>query len=269
MPTFEVNSHNMYYEVHGDVSAPKAVCMGGWGTFCHGRISDAPRYLFENYQVLIYDYRGIRDSTEDYSQPASMKLFASDVTGLLDHLGWSNVHIVGMVGMGACIGQQIAYLRPDLARSLVMTGCWAWADPIMVDQLNTMVDVHEKMGWDEFQKLAASYSFNGDFYNANRDRLLGVNGTWPDLNGRLEAQRRLVQACTTYDARAEVPLGQTPAVVVNAGRDCITTPRHTGLIAELMPNCQSVDWPEATHVFAGKDMRRKFDELLKGFLEAH
>ena len=269
MPTFEVNSHNMYYEVHGDVSAPKAVCMGGWGTFCHGRISDAPRYLFENYQVLIYDYRGIRDSTEDYSQPASMKLFASDVTGLLDHLGWSNVHIVGMVGMGACIGQQIAFLRPDLARSLVMTGCWAWADPIMVDQLNTMVDVHEKMGWDEFQKLAASYSFNGDFYNANRDRLLGVNGTWPDLNGRLEAQRRLVQACTTYDARAELPLVQTPAVVVNAGRDCITSPRHTGLIAELMPNCQSVDWPEATHVFAGKDMRRKFDELLKGFLEAH
>ncbi len=269
MPTFEVNSHNMYYEVHGDVSAPKAVCMGGWGTFCHGRISDAPRYLFENYQVLIYDYRGIRDSTEDYSQPASMKLFASDVTGLLDHLGWSNVHIVGMVGMGACIGQQIAYLRPDLARSLVMTGCWAWADPIMVDQLNTMVDVHEKMGWDEFQKLAASYSFNGNFYNENRDRLLGVNGTWPDLNGRLEAQRRLVQACTTYDARAELPLVQTPAVVVNAGRDCITTPRHTGLIAELMPNCQSVDWPEATHVFAGKDMRRKFDELLKGFLEAH
>lgn len=269
MPTFGVNSHNMYYEVHGDVSAPKAVCMGGWGTFCHGRISDAPRYLFENYQVLIYDYRGIRDSTEDYSQPASMKLFASDVTGLLDHLGWSNVHIVGMVGMGACIGQQIAYLRPDLARSLVMTGCWAWADPIMVDQLNTMVDVHEKMGWDEFQKLAASYSFNGDFYNANRDRLLGVNGTWPDLNGRLEAQRRLVQACTTYDARAELPLVQTPAVVVNAGRDCITTPRHTGLIAELMPNCHSVDWPEATHVFAGKDMRRKFDELLKGFLEAH
>lgn len=269
MPTFEVNSHNMYYEVHGDVSAPKAVCMGGWGTFCHGRISDAPRYLFENYQVLIYDYRGIRDSTEDYSQPASMKLFASDVTGLLDHLGWSNVHIIGMVGMGACIGQQIAYLRPDLARSLVMTGCWAWADPIMVDQLNTMVDVHEKMGWDEFQKLAASYSFNGDFYNVNRDRLLGVNGTWPDLNGRLEAQRRLVQACTTYDARAELPLVQTPAVVVNAGRDCITTPRHTGLIAELMPNCQSVDWPEATHVFAGKDMRRKFDELLKGFLEAH
>ena len=56
------------------------------------------------------------------------------------------------------------------------------------------VTADPSQGWDEFQKLAASYSFNGDFYNANRDRLLGVNGTWPDLNGRLEAQRRLVHA---------------------------------------------------------------------------
>lgn len=241
----------------------------GVGHFCHGRTPDGPRYLFENYQVLTYDYRGICESTDDLSQVPAMKLFASDVVGLLDHLGWSSVHIVGMVGMGACVGQQVAYLRPDLARTLVMTGCWAWADPILVDQLITMVDVHAKMGWAEFQKLAASYSFDGQFYNANRDRLLGVNGTWPDLNGRLEAQRRLVEACITYDAREELPKVNTPAVVVNAGRDPVTTPRHTGLIAELMPNCEVVDWPEATHVFAGKDMKRKFDELLRDFLESH
>lgn len=219
--------------------------------------------------MLTYDYRGICESTDDLSQVPAMKLFASDVVGLLDHLGWSSVHIVGMVGMGACVGQQVAYLRPDLARTLVMTGCWAWADPILVDQLITMVDVHAKMGVGRVQKLAASYSFDGQFYNANRDRLLGVNGTWPDLNGRLEAQRRLVEACITYDAREELPKVNTPAVVVNAGRDPVTTPRHTGLIAELMPNCEVVDWPEATHVFAGKDMKRKFDELLRDFLESH
>ncbi|PHX60503.1 MAG: hypothetical protein CK552_05530 [Actinobacteria bacterium] len=269
MPIFEVNNHNMYYEIHGAESAPKAICMGGWGTFCHGRVSDGPRYLFENYQVLTYDYRGIGESTDELGQVPTMKLFASDVIGLLDKLGWSDVHVVGMVGMGACVGQQVSYLRPDLARTLVMTGCWAWADPIMVDQLNMMVDVHAKMGWAEFQKLAASYSFDGEFYNANRERLLGVNGGWPDLNGRLEAQRRLVEACTTYDARDELTTVKTPAIVVNAGRDPITTPRHTGLIAELMPNCTSVDWPEATHVFAGREMRRKFDGLLKDFLESH
>ena len=269
MPTFDVNGYTMYYEVHGQAGAPRAVCMGGWGTFCHGKVKDAPRYLFDNYEVLIFDYRGIGDSTDNLAQTPSMALYASDLIALFDHLGWTNVHLVGMVGMGACVAQQVAYQRPDLARSLVMTGCWAYADPIMVDQLNTMVDVHEKMGFLEFQKLAASYSFDGDFYNANRDRLLGEGGTWPNLNGRLVAQQRLVEACTTYDAREELPTVQTPAIVVHAGRDPITTPRHTGLIQELMPNCTGVDWPEATHVFAGKDMRSKFDAMLKDFLEAH
>ena len=29
-----LNNHEMYYEIHG--SGPPAICMGGWGTFCHG-----------------------------------------------------------------------------------------------------------------------------------------------------------------------------------------------------------------------------------------
>lgn len=28
MPILEVNGHQMYYEIHGADSAPKAVCMG-------------------------------------------------------------------------------------------------------------------------------------------------------------------------------------------------------------------------------------------------
>ncbi len=269
MPTLAMDGHTIYYEVHGEPGAPKAVCMGGWGTFCHGRTGDAPRYLLDNYQVLVFDYRGIGESTDDHSQSASIKLYAMDLASLFDHLGWRDVHIVGMVGIGACIGQQLAFIRPDLARSLVMTGCWAWADPIMVDQLMTMIDVHEKMGWLEFQKLAATYSFDGEFYNANRSRLLGLNGAWPDLNGRLVAHRRLVEACASYDARHELPSIATPAVVVHAGRDPVTTPRHTGLIEELMPNCRGIDFPEATHVLAGKAMRMRFDAVLREFLESN
>ena len=269
MPVFTVNNHDMYYEVHGEDGRPRAVCMGGWGTFCHGKLKDGPRYLFDNYQVLIYDYRGLCDSTDDLSTPASMELYASDLAGLLDHLGWSNVHIVGMVGMGACIAQELAFARPDLTRSLVMTGTWAYADPILVDQLASMIDVHEQMGWAEFQKLAASYSFEGSFYNEHRERILGVNGAWADLNGRPVAHRRLVEACSSHDAREKLPKVQTPALVVNAGKDPITTDRHTGLIAELMPDCVAIDWPGATHVFAGKEMKTRFDQILREFLESH
>ena len=60
MPMLEINNHKMHYEIHGE--GPPAVCMGGWGTFCHGNESLLARGLTDEYQVLVFDYRGIRDS---------------------------------------------------------------------------------------------------------------------------------------------------------------------------------------------------------------
>ena len=115
MPVATINGHQMYYEVHG--SGPPALCMGGWGTYCHGGERHLARGLTDRYSVAIFDHRGIGDSDDDASVEPTMRLYAGDVAGLLDHLGWKGVHIVGLVGMGACIGQELAIARPDLVRS--------------------------------------------------------------------------------------------------------------------------------------------------------
>lgn len=268
MPTAQINGHTMYFEVHGDEDAPLALCMGGWGTFCHGKSTDAPRYLMENYRVVLFDYRGLGESVDDDATP-SMQLYAADVAGLLDHLSWQQVHIVGMVGMGACVAQELAISRPDLVRSLVMTGTWAWADPILSDQLCQMRDVHQDMGFPAFQMLAASYSFEGAFYNRNRERLLGPSGTWSDLVGRFQAHANFVEASLTHDVRDRIGAVTAPALVLHAGKDPITTERHTRELEELMSTCEGVSWPEATHVLAGRELRSRFDDLLRGFLEKH
>lgn len=269
MPIVQIQGHAMYYEIHGEDSAPLAVCMGGWGTFCHGKSRDAPRYLLGNYRVLFFDYRGLGKSTDNPSVSPSMHLYAKDLAQLLDHLGWSEVHVVGMVGMGACVGQELAIARPDLVRSLVMTGTWAYADPVLVDQLNTFRDVHREMGFPAFQQLAASYSFEGPFYNENRERILGPDGAWRDLRGRPEAHARLVEACINHDARDRVGSIKAPALVLHAGSDPITTKRHTRALEELMPTCAGVSWPEASHVISGRDGKMRFDQLLRDFLEQH
>ena len=259
----------MYYEIHGDDDAPLAVCMGGWGSFCHDRGKDAPRYLRENYRVLFYDYRGIADSDDDLSTTPSMGLFADDLAGLFDHLGWSDVHIVGMVGLGACVGQELAIRRPDLVRSLVMTGTWCWADPVLADQLALFRDVHREMGFPAFQLLAASYSFDGAFYNENRERLLGPQGTWSFLVDNYSALARFVEASLSHDVRDRIGAVQAPALILHAGKDAVTTERHTRELEALMPNSEGVYWPEGTHVIAGRDGRSRFDELLEGFLSKH
>ena len=47
MPSININNHEMYYEIHGE--GDPAVCMGGWGTFCHGNEGLLARGLTDKY----------------------------------------------------------------------------------------------------------------------------------------------------------------------------------------------------------------------------
>ena len=116
MPIAQINGHDMYYEVHGD--GPPAVYIGGWDTFCHGRHHYLARGMTDQFSTVIIDYRGLGESTDDYSMEPSTQLFADDIIGLLDHLNMKSVYFVGLVGIGACIGQWVAVKRPDLVRCL-------------------------------------------------------------------------------------------------------------------------------------------------------
>ena len=81
MPTVQINGHDLYYEIHGrrqgDRTGETALCMGGWGTYCHGGERHLARGLTDRYRVLIIDYRGIGASTDDLSEPPTMLLHAT------------------------------------------------------------------------------------------------------------------------------------------------------------------------------------------------
>ena len=106
MPVAQINNHQMYYEIHG--KGEPAVCMGGWGTYCHRDGRSLARGLTDHYKVLVFDYRGISESSDEPDRPASMRLHADDLIGLLDSLGWRDVHLIGLVGMGCGVAQEIA-----------------------------------------------------------------------------------------------------------------------------------------------------------------
>ena len=268
MTTLLRDSVSLHFEVHGDDSRDKVLCMGGWGSFCHGRCGDVPRYVQENYQVLIWDYRGVGSSTDDRSKPMSMQLLATDAAALIDHLGWDRVHVVGLVGMGACVGQELAIARPEMVRSLLMTGTWAFVDRTLRDQLELFRDTHLTMGFEAFQKFVAAFSFTGEFYDEHRDRLLGPNGAWGDLMGKADAHARLVEACLSHDTRDRLNQISCPAFVLHAGIDCVTSPRTTMPLEQGIAGCQGELWPDLAHVIAGREMKIRFDGVLKRFLES-
>jgi 3-oxoadipate enol-lactonase len=264
MPSIDVNGHRLHYEIHG--SGEPLLIQGGWGTFCHGGTRHLPRGLVDRYQVVTFDYRGIAESTDDLSTTPSMKHHADDAIALLDHLGLRNVHIVGLVGMGACVGQEIAIARPDLARSLFNTGAWCEVDALLRDQLEILRDVHRDSGFWEFQKLVCVLSFTPDYYLANRDKLLGPDGGWAELRGRYEAHARLIEACVSFDSKSRLDRIRCPTLILHAQLDQVTSPRVTLPIERGIPGAEGVLWEDLAHVVAGREQKIRFASLLFDWL---
>jgi pimeloyl-ACP methyl ester carboxylesterase len=267
MPVLHVNNHDMYYEIHG--SGEPVICSGGWGTFCHGDAGHLPRGLTDRYQVVIFDHRGIGQSTDDSAVASTTKLYADDVIGLMDALGITSAHLEGIIGIGACIFQEVAIKRPDLARSLVNTGCWARPDTKFTDQLTLWLDVHREMGFETFQRMVVMEGFDPAFYADKKDSLLGPNGAWRDLNGHFETHQRLTEAGLSHDTLDRLDRITAPTLVMHNGLDFITAPRMTLPVEQGIPGARGHWMREAAHVATGREARAEFCDVLLGFLGEH
>ena len=225
--------------------------------------------MTDQFSTVIIDYRGIGESNDDFSVPASTQLHADDIIGLLDHLNMKSVYFVGLVGIGACIGQWVAVKRPDLVRCMVNMGCRTRADPKLADQLRALGDMQEPAGFLAFQSMVASLSFRPDYYNANREKLLGSGGVWGALEGRVPAHLRFVEACLGHDIRPHLADIEAPTLVIHAGEDIVTGPRTALPLEAGLPNAVCVTIYEVAQVGAGKDEKIAFCQILFDFLGRH
>ena len=253
----------IHYEVIG--SGETVLCLGGWGSFCHGNTGGLPFGLTDRYRVVIMDYRGIGGSTDVIEAPASMETYADDAIAILDSLGAGPTHLLGMVGIGACVTQCMAIKRPDLARSLVNTGAWCKMDALLEEHLKLFVEVHRTCGWDVFQRMVCALSFEESYYLANAHRLIGPQGPWSEIRGRIDTHQRFIDASIAHDVEAQLASVQTPALIMHAPLDIVCGPRTTRPIEAALPNARGFVMEGAAHVMAGRDLRTRFSELLYGF----
>ncbi|KAL6049605.1 putative glycylpeptide n-tetradecanoyltransferase protein [Balamuthia mandrillaris] len=77
------------------------------------------------FQVCIFDNRGYPSSPSHRSMCfPTMEEYAKDTLELLDHLGWSRLHLVGF-SMGGMVAQVMAALQPERFITLTLAGTHA------------------------------------------------------------------------------------------------------------------------------------------------
>ena len=127
----------------------------------------------------------------------------------------SNVHLMGLVGMGACVCQEIAIRRPDLARSMLNMGAWCEVDDFLRDQLEMFRWIHRDLGFLPFQKAVTLLSFDAEYYNANKAAAARtarrLEGTQRPLCGAFAPDRRLRRVRLEGPAAADpLPVADHP-----------------------------------------------------------
>jgi pimeloyl-ACP methyl ester carboxylesterase len=112
-------------------------------------------------------------------------------------------------------------------------------------------------------------SFLPDYYNENRERLLGPQGPWNELNGRYPAHERLVAACLGHAVTGRLPRIKAPSLIIHAGQDQVTGPRTTLPLERGIPAAEGMLLNDFAHVVAGREQKAAFASLLMNFLERH
>jgi pimeloyl-ACP methyl ester carboxylesterase len=114
-----VNGLQMYYEIHGpegDSGVPLLLLHGGlfdieqqFGALIPG--------LSSGRRVIAADFQG-HGRTNDIDRALGTAALASDVVGLLEHLGVAKVDVFGF-SIGGAVALHLAVKHPDLVRKLI------------------------------------------------------------------------------------------------------------------------------------------------------
>lgn len=123
MQKINVNDIEFAYTRHGD--GTPLVLLHGYPL--DGSIwSEVVPLLTDKFELIIPDLRGFGESTT-VNTPYTMDTYASDVAGLLDHLGFEKAAIAGH-SMGGYVALAFAKLYPDRVSGLGLVSSQALAD---------------------------------------------------------------------------------------------------------------------------------------------
>ena len=260
MPIERVNGVDLHYLQSGEGDDVLLLCgLGDDVTAWDGQAVP----LSERYRVTVVDNRGVgRSSLPDGE--FTVRDLAADAIGLCDAVGIERAHVMGF-SMGGAIAQELAIARPDLVRSLVIVGSWAYSDRLF----RTFIESSAYFAGiaDDDRKflmyfLASTYSravFEDGRIDAFCEAML--SNPYPQST---EAFQRTARAILGHDTRDRLGAIARPTLVIYGEEDVICPPRHSREIATLIPDARLVGIPAQAHQPFQEDPAA-FNETVLGF----
>ncbi|MFL6033322.1 MAG: alpha/beta fold hydrolase [Rubrobacteraceae bacterium] len=230
MPSVSTQNATIDYEVRG--AGPSLVLINGLGFGRWGFFKQVPA-LSQRFATVTFDARGGRDPE------GVIEGLASDVVGLLEHLGVRRAHVLG-TSLGGFVAQKLALGRPDLVGRLVLVSTGHGGRGSEGMSLGAM---GEMFG---LGALSAKQAVRRGLEAATSERYRSEN---PEEFERI-VEKRLsdppslashygqAMAGSRFDDSAEVGRIGAPTLVIHGAEDRYVPPSNARALAEAMPDAR-------------------------------
>jgi pimeloyl-ACP methyl ester carboxylesterase len=229
----DVNGLHMYFETHGDEGTPLVLLHGGVMTI-DLTYADLIPTLAKRHRVIGVEFQA-HGRTADIDRDLTYANLASDVVGLLDHLGIERAHVMGH-SMGGGTTFELAVNHPDRLLSAVPISASVRPDgahPDLSDP-STFATSPIMPTAQDFADMAEAYA-----------RLSPHPERFDDLPARSMTSLNGWSGWTD-----EQLAGITaPTLIVIGDRD-FTVPAHGAMMQQLVPGSQLAILPGTTHMQA-------------------
>ncbi len=200
--------------------------------------------LAQAFRVIVFDNRGTGYSTAS-GEPFSIPLFAADTAALMDILGITRAHILGL-SMGASIAQELVLAHPDRVERLVLAAGTCGGPEMIPVRKETWDRLVDKSGSpEELADRMFSVLFPKEW--------LAMHDPWqycPEVHETTTEEIAARQEAAFFGwsgSWERLPKIRCPALVITGSDDYVIPPENSRILASRIPGSRLAEIPGAGH----------------------
>jgi pimeloyl-ACP methyl ester carboxylesterase len=276
MPKVKVNDIQIYYEVKG--KGYPLVMIVGCGANLEAWDPRLIEELSKHFKLVLFDNRGA-GRTDLSKGEYTIRLFADDTAGLMDALGISRAHVLG-ISMGGMIAQELAINYPEKVTKLTLCSTCSQFHPSQ--ELSRAVEAMiSQSSMEELTELVLSFPFANEYpkdllkenptvvfcltsefirENLGLARLLFQQGAQYPISP--EGLKYQYSATLKFNTQARLKHVTAPTLILHGRKDLQMPPENGSTLAKAIPNAKLVYFEKSAHLLA-----EEMNEVIRAITE--
>jgi len=235
MPVATVNDIELNYLLEGD-GEETIVLVNGLADDLETWVLQLDDFLAEGYRVLRFDNRGIGASSKP-AGPYSSRMLADDAKALVDSLGITGFHLMG-VSMGGMIAQEYALAYPGDLRSATFACTYAAPGPFCSRMFAMWADMAPVLGVPFVMRDVTLWAFTVPFFEDRDAELAEFETAMRYMDQPVHAYLAQLAVIQEHDTTSRLGEITTPALVLAGEEDILIPVSLSRRIHEAIPGSE-------------------------------